>query len=297
VALWKRKKKDPTAELRELIGDYELPSFSATAMKTLGLLRRDDSEVIQIADELRADPGLHVKVLQTVNAAGFGLRDQVTNLEHAINLLGSSRLEAVVLAVAVKSRLPQAKGLDLARFWRTSTLRACIAKSLTAKTDPSNATEAFTAAFLQDMAVPILFETRGSDYAELYYRSTEDPTVSLHEIERETYGHDHAMLGSLMAEKWGLPMALADAIGSHHHNDDEAGESDSERAFEAIRAVAPFRDEADPTEGLIALQESWSQLLGIQPEEVSQMVASAHEEANKLAQALGSSTQSGQKAA
>jgi HD-like signal output (HDOD) protein len=103
------------------------------------------------------------------------------------------------------------------------------------------------------------------------------------------------MIGCLMAEKWGLPDSLSAAIG-HHHDDGDVDECTG-RAFDAIRAVAPFRDEADPAEGLAALQVAWSELLGVDCEAVAKMVNDAQEEANKLAEALGTAKQGGQKAA
>ena len=38
--VWKRS-QDPKSELRQLVGDYELPTFSASAVSTLSLLREE----------------------------------------------------------------------------------------------------------------------------------------------------------------------------------------------------------------------------------------------------------------
>ena len=152
---FRKKSPDPRAELRRLIGAYELPSFSAAAVATLSLLR-GDADMSQIVQRLMADPGLHVRILRTVNAAAFGLRHEVANLEHAANLLGRSRIESLVLTAAVNDSLPSPAGIDIGGFWRTSARRANLAKRLAGVLGSSEETEVFAAALLQDMAVPFL---------------------------------------------------------------------------------------------------------------------------------------------
>ena len=69
----------------------------------LAMLRDPESSMTDIAEQLQVDPGMHVKVLKTVNAAAFGLITRVTNLQHAAKLLGRSRLEAIILSHAVRN--------------------------------------------------------------------------------------------------------------------------------------------------------------------------------------------------
>ena len=89
--LKKRTKKDGQ-ELRDLLNGYQLPSFSAAVINVLGLLREPEASMNDIAKQLEIDPGMHVKVLTTVNSAAFGLSTKVANIPHAASLLGRSRL-------------------------------------------------------------------------------------------------------------------------------------------------------------------------------------------------------------
>ena len=222
IKLFKRKKKDGSEDLQKLLENYDLPSFSEVIMNTLNLLRDPDSSVQEISRQVEGDPGLHVKVLRTVNSVAFGLVSKVQNINHAISLLGNVRLEALVLSLAVQDTLPvRSVYLDTERFWRISTIRASLAKKLAQRLHPATAVESFAAGLLQDMAVPVLAEVHGKSYNDVLEKWENDQGSQLTELEMEHFGYDHAMAGSLMAQKWNLPRHITAAITGHHSESDK----------------------------------------------------------------------------
>ncbi len=273
---WK-KSSNPRAKLRKLIGDYQLPSFSAAAVSTLSLLR-SDADMSQIVERLMADPGLIVRILRTVNSAAFGLRNEVTNLEHAANLLGRSRIESLVLTAAVGDSLPSPGGIDTAGFWQTSARRACLARHLARSLHPSQETEVFTAALLQDMAVPVLAESFPDRYAALYERTIVDDSSTLQEMEQESFGYDHAQVSAMMAETWDLPEPLITAIADHHRP--------GQRAPFAVEAVSRIRH-SNPVDSLEAVRTYCTEQLQLEPDTLEQMIVAADSESASLAQAMG----------
>ncbi len=276
---WKRS-HNHRAKLRQLIGDYQLPSFSAAAVSTLSLLR-SDADMSRIVERLMADPGLIVRILRTVNSAAFGLRHDVTNLEHAANLLGRSRIESLVLTAAVGDSLPSPGGIDTAGFWQTSARRACLARHLARSLHPSQETEVFTAALLQDMAVPVLAESFPGRYAALYERSIIDDSSVLQEMEQEAFGYDHAQVGAMMAETWDLPETLITAIADHH--------LPGQRAPLAVEAVSRIRH-SNPVDSLEAVRTHCIEQLQLGPDTLEQMIEAANSESASLAQCMGSPT-------
>lgn len=271
-----RRTPDPKKELESLVGSYELPSFSTVAMSTLTLLR-EDADMKDVAEKLMTDPGLTVRLLKTVNSAAFGMRKEVTNLQYATTLLGRARVESLVLTAAVGGSLPAPDGIDMQDFWRVSARRACLAKRLAAKKHPETAVESFTAGLLQNMAIPVLVEAHGERYVSLYQASSGSNGTSLHHTELEAFGYDHAQIGAMMAEVWGLPEGLITAIADHHHP--------GQRAPDAVEAVAHVYH-SDPAEGLEALRDHCQTALALRPDELDPIIEDASTESASLADSM-----------
>ncbi len=279
--LFKRKKSDPAEELKDILEGYELPSFPAAVMNVLSMLRDPESSMIAIAEMIKVDPGMNVRVLGTVNSAAFGLASKVSNIQHAVTLLGRSRLEAIILSLAVRDSIPQAKAscFDIGEFWRTSARRASLARLLAHQLHPVTETESFTAGLLQDMGIPVLVDIKKEGYCELLNRYYENRSSNIEELEREAFGFDHQTIGGLMAEKWGLPEYMVNAIGNHHGGADEGG------VDPAIYLVSLLR-EYDQPEGNEMLFRVAENDFGIRKEEMLDAINSAFQDAEEFSELL-----------
>lgn len=215
----KKKKK------AELLESYDIPIFPSTVLNILSQLRDPDVSINELAAAVEIDPGLHVRVLKTVNSVAFGLSHKVNNIGHAVNLLGRGRLESLVLSVAVKDGLTksnQAGWLNMSHFWATAARRATLARGLANILHPNVQSDVFTIGLLQDMAVPVMASTKGECYHTIYQAWLADGETNLTEQEQEYLDINHAKLGAQMAEYWEFPQPLVDAIAAHHSADKDA---------------------------------------------------------------------------
>ncbi len=227
---------DPETSLRRTLGDMELPSFSQSTQALLGALRDPETPMSRIGDLLAADPGLSVKVLRIANRASNGLRRPIADAAHATRLLGREEIESLVIAAAVQQASPKvvAQGFDTRRFWRHASLRAAVAKEVCDHVDPASARQAFTAALLQDMALPLLVKADPQDYRSLLRDGVDH---GLEDRERARYGWDHAQVAGWLCASWKLPAPLTGLIVDHHE----------EHAAPALRVAhhAPHDDDDD----------------------------------------------------
>ncbi len=271
-----RRKRDPKEVIRELFGDAELPSFPSQVMEVLGLLRNVESSIKDIEDKIEHDPGLSVKVLRTVNSAAFGLSKTVSHVGRAVNLLGRSRLESLVLSVAVNASMPTKSqdGFDYPAFWRTATRRASLARLLARHMHPITEIEAFTAGLLQDMGIPLFAMQKGDEYLKVYKAWQNDPLHALEELEHEAFGFDHTEVGMIIAETWELPEYLINAIAGHHT---WGGEHHVE---EAVQLVSLLRD-SDVDDGSMKLMQVGSTDFGLEEETLQELITEAVRDANE----------------
>jgi len=275
----KKRKKDTKKELYDLLGDYELPSFSAAVMNVLNALRDPEFSMSEIAEQLQRDPGLHVKVLKTVNSAAFGLSKRVGNLHHAVTLLGRSRLETIVLSQAVNSVLPDVElpFFDMKQFWLHAARRASLARALAQHIHPKSQVESFTAGLLQDMALPVLVSIKQKEYGTILENWNKTKDVSLNELEKEMLGFDHSSVGALMAKEWELPEYLIDAICGHHcHSQDQ--EVNVEPAVELVAQIKGDSEE-DAKEIIIKIAV---EKYGMDKDLISELITTAFKDAEEL---------------
>lgn len=270
-------KKKARKRLQRILAGSEPPPIRSGAMRTLRLLRDADADLSTIVESLSWDPGFVVRSLRLVNSAAFGLRNKVDSFQHAAAILGRSKLEQLVLSIAVKDSVSakDVPGFDTVRFWRSAFFRASLARALAQKLHPMHTEASFTAGLLQDMAVPVLAQSR-EDYRPLLEHWHESKDVELHELERSELGFCHGEAGALLALEWELPEALANAIQIHHSN--EVGDNE---LLPALRLVAVHR-ETEIEHGIEAIVSDARGLYGLDPD----WLAGAIEESKETAQDL-----------
>jgi len=282
MKLFKRRHADPLQELAEVVGADAVPSFPAATTRILRQLRDLDVGVDRIAESLQYDPGLVVRVLQTVNSAAFGLSVRIADITHAIHMMGRSQLESIVLALAVKQALPAepATGFDAPRYWRAAARRAALARALADRLHPATQADCFTSGLLQDMAVPVLAAHK-QGYGDLLSEWHAQPQTTLAHLECDAFGWDHGQLGALMGESWSLPEPLVRTIRLHH-----AG-PDAEEAEPAVQLVGKLRE--NPCGGLDEeeLIEVARARHGLDPDWTRCAIDRADEQARELARGLG----------
>jgi HD-like signal output (HDOD) protein len=273
----KRKQKDPKEELKALLGDYELQRLPTVVIDVLGMLRDPDTETDDICDKIRMDLGMNVKILRLINSAAFGLINKVSSLNHAITILGRSRLESVLLSYAVGNTIPPSLDcMEPSLFWLASARRACLAKHIALHLHAATQAESFTAALLQDLAIPLMSDVKAGVYKDLLQKWHADQSADIDVMEQDLFSYDHPTIGALIAEEWSLPKYLVHAIAGHH---DLSEQSSAEPAVRLVSLVKYF-DEDDGTQRLIATAEKD---FGITRDMMEEMISKAFAEAEQFA--------------
>jgi HD-like signal output (HDOD) protein len=202
----------------------------------------------------------------------------VNNIDHAVSLMGRGELESILISMVVHEVIPKVNipVFDAQRFWGAAARRAALARGLADQIDPSTRSESFTAALLQDMAIPILAQQRADDYGpvlEHWYANG----IDLATLERETFDWDHATVAMWMCDNWGFPDRIAEAIGAHHGTDD-----DELVALPAVSLVGVLREQGEST-GVEQLIEIAYENYGLSRDQVAELVDTSFAAAEDIA--------------
>ena len=279
MGLFGNKRSKPSGDLHPSLAGYDLPCFPALVLRALEKIRDEEAPLSEIATLVSADPGLSTRLLQIVNSSAYCLVHKVQNIDHAIALLGRGEVESVLIAMAARQVLPRrnAAGFDASRFWRTAARRAAAARSLANLIDPSRGSESFTAALLQDMAVPVLVDSRGYQYGSVLegWHTGEDDIAHM---ERQAFGWDHTQVAQRMCEEWAFPQVIAQAIGVHH-----APWNSETGLLPAVHLVSVLR-EVNDERGISTLIELGEADHGLSPKQTQDLLAAGFEAAEEIAQ-------------
>jgi HD-like signal output (HDOD) protein len=209
-------RKTAVPNLRHLLTAAELPALPQSAVRLMQLARNPRNGPPEFAVVIEADPGLAAQVLRFVNSSYFGFSHPISNVRQAIALVGGKVVMNFVLWTAIFKLMPDPmRGLfNLPLLRQDSLMRALFARAFGRMLGLKEVEHVFTAALLQDVAIPFLVHELPFDYLRLIHERGEGEH-QLSDLERRLFGWTHADAAALLTRSWGLPRELAQLIESH----------------------------------------------------------------------------------
>jgi HD-like signal output (HDOD) protein len=198
-----------------------LPALSASIARLAQLVQDEEAPLTAVEAVIRPDPGLTANVLRIANSVAFRGATPVTTVRDALARLGTRRVWEIATAAAFERVLPEdfpGYELSVAGFWRHSVAVAVYANRLAQHAQIALRGQAFTAGLLHD-AGKLVVETFLLEERPTFVASMETGQLAVVSAERAVLGTDHAEVGRIVAQRWGLPATIAAACGFHHEPD------------------------------------------------------------------------------
>lgn len=188
----------------ELVGNkLLLPSLPDVATRIDALMRKEDVDSRQLANELRKDPALAVQVVRMANNAAYRGNQHVTELRSAITRIGLGGTRSLVRALALKQLFASQSSVLQARLrgvWARSLEVAATAQLLSIRLRRLEPEVAVLAGLVHQIGVlPLLRQIENQP-----------------EILRSTQAIDHVLdrlgrqVGQMVLSSWGFPPALVE---------------------------------------------------------------------------------------
>jgi HD-like signal output (HDOD) protein len=205
-----------SVDLGRLLAGAQLAALPQSAISLIRLSQDPENGPAEFAVPVEADPGLTGQVLRFVNSSYFGFSREIASVKLAITLVGIRTIKNFALWSAVFSLMPNPKcgPFDLRNLWRDSLRRAIFARTAGKLLGLSEAEDAFAAALLQDMAIPLLAKELPAQYTEML-TARDGGKRRLSDLEQERFGWTHARIAADMARKWNLPPEFATLLEGH----------------------------------------------------------------------------------
>ena len=194
-----------------------IPPLPRVLTEVNELVQQDDWSNTQVAELLEHDPMLCAKILQLANSAAFGLASQVSEIEHAVSVIGIETIRSLIMAQTLfhsaESGFTQQVDAIMSHCFDVASLARQLMRHEKASLHETNA--AFTAGLLHDVGKVVLLNAVGNDYGELLGKESAG-NCDLREIEFAAYGANHAEVGGYLLDLWAVPPDLVCAVSWHH---------------------------------------------------------------------------------
>ena len=198
----------------------QVPTLPAIVARALEILNQPNSSAESAARLIGQDLALSAKVLRLANSAFYGIPRSIASVDQAIVILGFQTVRSLVMSASVLKILGKTgKGtLDRKMVWRHSVAAGLASRIVVRKVGRRLGLDieaAFMAALLHKIGVLILDSAEHAEYQKILAEAAEPEADPLPLVERKYLQIDHAALGGMLAEKWGLPEELRDPITYH----------------------------------------------------------------------------------
>jgi HD-like signal output (HDOD) protein len=236
-----------SVDLKRILAHAQLPALPQSAIRLLELSQDPSNGPVEFAVPIESDPGLAGQVLRFVNSSYFGFSKEISSVKLAITLVGIRTIKNFALWSAIFSLMPNPRcgPFDLKSLWQDSLRRALFARAVATMLGLREPEEAFSAALLQDMAVPLLAREATEAYKKLL-ETRDQSHVRLSVLERHAFGWTHAEAAAMMARQWNLPEEFAALIENHLDAERWLAEPHRERANIAVSLSAFLPAVTDP---------------------------------------------------
>ncbi len=244
----------------------------------------------QVVDVISSDPIVASRVLKIANSSFFRRGCKISDLSQAVGRLGEATL--TTMATTCAARMLAQESVPGYGYTDSGLMEHCQAiaigaRLLARKFGDIPTGVAYTSGLLCDVGVLVLGHFVASHEHELVQKSG-----AFDQREKALFGIDHAELGGILAETWGLPESTCAAI-RHHHRPSEAPEAHRTLAFQVHIAdmLAKMSDRSATLDGMsYEVDEAWAEYIPLEGDDVQGLLLEVCDEVRSVRAMLNEPT-------
>jgi putative nucleotidyltransferase with HDIG domain len=240
------------------------PALAESRNRLLAVISEDHVATADIVTAVESDVALIIAVLRVANQTQSS-RVRVDTIVGAVELLSPQMVQALAGRVRTFEFFERSSVWDAAperfRLHALATQRA--ADRVAAEVGYEHRDRLTVTSLLHDIGKLVLLHAYPG-YPSQVHLGAKTPEERIHQ-ERRELGVDHALVGGVLARRWGLPGTIATAI-ERHHNPDAEGEA----AFIRLADMLAHYEQGAQVSSTEMLQTARS--IGIGPQELRRVM-------------------------
>jgi putative nucleotidyltransferase with HDIG domain len=241
------------------------PALAESRNRLLQLVSQEHSSTGEVVAAVESDVALVIAVMRVANQMEGRSHGKIESVVEAVEVLGPTPVHALATRVRTFDFFERSSLWDGApeRFRLHAVAAQRAADRLATEIGYEYRDRLMVTALLHDIGKLVLLHAYPG-YPAQVHGDARTPEDRLHR-ERRELGVDHALVGGVLARRWGLPKAVASAI-ERHHSDDATGDAALVRLADMLSHYAQG-DSVSPSELL-----KTARALGIGPVELRKVM-------------------------
>jgi putative nucleotidyltransferase with HDIG domain len=198
------------------------PALAESRDRVLRVVREERSSLGKVVAAVESDVALVITVLRLANRSAGRKKGKIATVPDAVEILTPDGVETLVSRTATFDFFERTPGWDAApeRFRLHAVATQAAADRLARELEYPARDQLLISALLHDIGKLVLVHAYPA-YPEQIHGPARTPEDRLRH-ERRELGVDHALVGGVLARRWGLPNSLATAIERHHSEEGDA---------------------------------------------------------------------------
>jgi putative nucleotidyltransferase with HDIG domain len=240
------------------------PALAESRNRLLAVISKDHVATADIVTAVESDVALIIAVLRLANQAQSG-RGRVDTVVAAVEILTPQTVHALAGRVRTFDFFERSSVWEAApeRFRLHALATQHAADRVAAEVGYEHRDRLTVTSLLHDVGKLVLLHAYPG-YPAQVHRGAKTPEERIHS-ERRELGVDHALVGGVLARRWGLPATVATAI-ERHHNPDAEGEP----AFIRLADMLAHYEQGATVSPTQMLQTA--RIIGLAPEELRRVM-------------------------
>ncbi|MBI4832048.1 MAG: HDOD domain-containing protein, partial [Candidatus Lindowbacteria bacterium] len=160
----------------------QLPTLPDILNLISSVVSDPNSSATDLAKVIASDAALSAKVLKFANSAAFGFSRKISNIQHAVTLLGFKETQALAMSVSIVDQFIDKAQFDFRAYWNHSFACATLARLISQNMGSRGISTAFIGGLLHDVGNVVLAMTMGGKREKANQLQS---TIGLPQIEAE----------------------------------------------------------------------------------------------------------------
>jgi HD-like signal output (HDOD) protein len=210
---------DVSTEVKQKVLSHlgSLKNFD-TLHKLQRMIGDPQAAMAELSRMITGDPMLTAKILRVANSPYYGMEQKLNSISHAIMIIGLANLKGIIYSEGLLNILNEKnfqRDPTMQALWQQANYTAICASYLGYLFRDLNQGTLFTLGILHDIGKFLMLKLQPLPQNNLATSGIYSPYWTLEE-EENIYGINHALVGRMALQHWGLSELMVETVSLHH---------------------------------------------------------------------------------